>query len=49
VDINSAQPDNIVNAMRDQFHVIVLLIAVALVIILVQMWQARRASSRNNG
>ncbi len=47
VDINSAQPANIVNAMRDQFHVIVLLIVVALIVTLARTWQVRRASRSN--
>ena len=48
VDINSAQPANIVGAMGDQFYVITLLIAIGLVVILAQGWRARRAARRSS-
>ena len=42
IDINAAQPVAIVSAMRDQFYVTMLLIAVGLVVILGQGWRERR-------
>lgn len=42
IDINAAQPVDIVSAMRDQFYVTMLLIAVGLVVILGQGWRERR-------
>jgi MFS family permease len=42
VDINAAQPADIVNAMRDQFYVTMCLILLGLAVILGQGWRARR-------
>ena len=48
VDINSAQSENILSAMRDQFYIIVLLMVIGLLVTLGQGWYARRAASHGS-